>query len=215
MKLDYTNINNLKRLMKLDTPDDKGGAGGTDPDPEDKGGKGDEPKFTQEQVNGIVASEKKKNLAAAYKDLGFDNAEDAKAFIEKYKKKEEDEKDDLQKAQEEADKAKKDKTESDNQIAELQNKLDAISFGCDPKNVDDVVTLAKTRVNESTDFKAALEEVKKQFPAMFETSSNNGGTGHGGTPPRNHGGGDNKGIGERLAENVKKNTPSKNEYFKN
>lgn len=212
------NIDDLKRLRMLDA-DGGGGAGGSgDDDPDkkkDEGGSKDEPKFTQEQVNGIVASEKKKNLAAAYKDLGFEDAESAKAFIEKYKQKEEDEKDDLQKEKEAREKAEKEKASKDNEVALLQNKLTAIQKGCDPNSADDIVTLAMKRVNDDTNFEAALEEVKKQFPSMFEGSSDKGGTGHGGTPPRGRSKDDNKSLGERLAENVKKNSPSKNEFFKN
>ena len=48
-------------------PDDKGGnAGGAD------GGSNDKT-FTQEQVNSMIAAEKRKNLSSMYKGLGFEH----------------------------------------------------------------------------------------------------------------------------------------------
>ena len=87
----------MMKGMKL-SPDD-GGSGGGGGDPAgngDNGSGGAEDKtFTQEQVNSMIAAEKRKNLSSVYKGLGFDSEEAAKAFVDKYKGEEEKNKTDL------------------------------------------------------------------------------------------------------------------------
>ena len=211
-------MNLWDRLLNLRMLEGDGGAGGGsgdgDNNPPAGGNSDDGAKFTQEQVNGIIASEKRKNNAALLKDLGFENIEDAKSAIAEYNAAKDKQKDDTTKAQEKADQLQKEKDAESAKAIKLENKLTAINKGCDPKNADDVVTLAMAKVTDDVDFEAALEEVKKLYPAMFE-SSNNGSTGHGGNPPRGRmTSGDTEGIGKRLAEQRKKdNSTKKNSYF--
>lgn len=207
------------RLLNLRMLEGDGGSGGGSGDGDNNPPAGGDPntdtRFTQEQVNGIIASEKRKNNAALLKDLGFENLEDAKNAIAEYNAAKEKQKDDTTKAQEKAEQLQREKDAELAKATKLENKLTAINKGCDPKNADDVVTLAMAKVTDDVDFEAALEEVKKLYPAMFESSNNNGGTGHGGNPPRGRmTSGDTEGIGKRLAEQRKKdNSTKKNSYF--
>lgn len=218
----------FKMLMKMNTEGSGGGAGGAEPPAGGEGGNGgsggdgnsggsNDKTFTQEQVNSMIAAEKRKNLSSVYKGLGFESEEAAKQFVEKYKQEEEKNKSDLVKAQEEAKKAQEEKAAEAARAQDLQYKFDAIAEGCDTKSAEDVVVLAKAKMSDDKDFAAALKEVKEQYPAMFGQSAGGGGTGGGGTSPRGKlKVGDVSGMGKRLAEQRKQNnnTAKDNEYFK-
>ena len=204
--------------------DPNAAGGGTDPNAGGTGntggtgGGGDDKTFTQEQVNSMIAAEKRKNLSSVYKGLGFESEEAAKAFVEKYKGEEEKNKSDLVKAQERAAQFEAEKNAEAAKAQDLQYKFDAIAEGCDAQSAADVVVLAKAKMTDGKDFAAALKEVKTQYPAMFgqTDNGNGGGTGGGGTSPRSKlKSGDVSGIGKRLAEQRKQNNTTKDhDYFK-
>lgn len=226
MKFNYWD--SIRFLCKLDADGGNGGSssegaggtgeGGHSNDPNSTGGNNSSDKtFTQEQVNSMIAAEKRKNLSSMYKGLGFESEEDAKAFVEKYKQEEEKNKSDLVKAQEAAKKAEAEKKAEQSKAQDLQYKFDAMAEGCDAKSAEDVVVLAKAKMSDDKDFATALKEVKEQYPAMFgQDGSSGGGTGGGGTSPRKKlSSGDLTGMGKRLAEQRKQNNTAKsNEYFK-
>lgn len=213
-------VYDMMRGMKL-SPDDggSGGGGGNPAGNGDNGSGGAEDKtFTQEQVNSMIAAEKRKNLSSVYKGLGFDSEETAKAFVDKYKGEEEKNKTDLVKAQERASQLEAEKSAEAAKAQDLQYRFDAMAEGCDAKSAADVVVLAKAKMSDDKDFAAALKEVKEQYPAMFgqTDNGNGGGTGGGGTSPRQKlKSGDLSGIGKRLAEQRKQNNTTKDhDYFK-
>ena len=174
--------------------------------------------FTQDQVNSMIAAEKRKNTSSFFKNLGFESEDAAKAFVEKYKGEEEKNKTDLVKAQEAQKKAEAEKAAEAAKAQDLQYRFDAMAEGCDAKSAPDVVVLAKAKMSDDKDFATALKEVKEQYPAMFgQTEDNGGGTGGGGTSPRKRTkGGDLSGMGKRLAEQRKQNDKAakNSDYFK-
>lgn len=206
--------NRLNALMCMEEPDG-GGAGdpqvnitpANDP-PADK-------TFTQEQVNSMIATEKRNFQSKAYKSLGFDTEEDAKAFIEKYREQEENNKSELEKAQQRAATLEAEKKAEQLKAQTLENRFKAIKEGCPAESADDVVVLAMAKVSDTKDFETALKEIKDQYPAMFGKVEGNG-TGGGRTVARKKlQAGDTAGMGKRLAEAKKKNlAASSNEYFK-
>lgn len=210
----------FKNLMKLDADGSGGGTGsegGEDGSSGAEGSGGNNDKtFTQEQVNSMIAAEKRKNLSSVYKGLGFESEDAAKAFVEKYKGEEEKNKSDLVKAQEAQKKAEAEKAAEAAKAQDLQYRFDAMAEGCDAKSASDVVVLAKAKMSDDKDFAAALKEVKEQYPAMFGSEGTSGGTGGGGTSPRGKlKTGDLSGMGKRLAEQRKQNNTAKNnDYFK-
>lgn len=217
----------FKMLMKMDADGSGGGAGGTDPAAGDNGGNGgsdgdgnsggsNDKTFTQEQVNSMIAAEKRKNLSSVYKGLGFESEEAAKQFVEKYKQQEENNKSELVKEQEKNKQLEAEKKAEQSKAQDLQYKFDAMAEGCDAKAAEDVVVLAKAKMSDDKDFAAALKEVKEQYPTMFGQSESGGGTGSGGTSPRGKlKAGDVSGMGKRLAEQRKQNNTAKNnDYFK-
>ena len=168
--------------------------------------------FTQEQVNSFIANERKKATAGAFKEFGFESSEDAKTFIEKYRAQEENNKTELEKVQTELSTEKQALAEEHAKAQNLELKFEALNEGCVAQNADDVVTLAKAKMSDTVDFKAALAEVKRLYPAMFQAAPNSS-TGGGGNPPRHNGSEGLSGIGKRLAGNNK--TTKDNPYFNN
>lgn len=192
-----------------------GGDGGSDGDG-NSGGSNDKT-FTQEQVNSMIAAEKRKNLSSVYKGLGFESEEAAKQFVEKYKQQEENNKSELVKEQERNKQLEAEKKAEQSKAQDLQYRFDAMAEGCDAKAAEDVVVLVKAKMSDDKDFATALKEVKEQYPVMFgQTDNGGGGTGGGGTPPRRQlKAGELSGMGKRLAEQRKQdNTVKRNDFFK-
>lgn len=212
----FNTVNGWTRWKML-APDDgsNGSSDSSDTSNTDSSDGGQEKTFTQNQVNSMIAAEKRKNFSSVYKNLGFESEEAAKEFVEKYKDQEEQEKSDLVKEQEKTKQLAAEKAAEQAKAEDLQYRFDAIEEGCDAKSAADVVVLAKAKMSDDKDFATALKEVKEQYPAMFGHADNFG-TGGGGTSPRSKlKSGDLSGIGKRLAEQRKENNRVKNyDYFK-
>ena len=215
-------LGNDMTKWKLMAPDDGSGSGGGNAgDPAGNSGEGggdpaNDKTFTQDQVNSMLANEKRKHLASVYKGLGFESEDQAKEFVEKYRGQEEKNKTDLEKEQARTKQLEAEKRAEQMKAQDLQYKFDAMAEGCDAKAAGDVVVLAKAKMSDDKDFATALKEVKEQYPAMFNQTDSKGGTGSGGTSPRRKiGSGDLSGMGKRLAEARKQNNTAKNnDYFK-
>ena len=180
------------------------------------GAQGSEKTFTQDQVNSMIAADKRKTTSSIYKGLGFESEEQAKEFIEKYKQQEENNKSDLAKAQEKTKQLEAEKNAEATKAQDLQYKFDAMAAGCGAEAAGDVVVLAKAKMSDGKEFADALKEVKEQYPAMFGQTDNSGGnsTGGGGVSPRKKvTSGDISGIGKRLAEQRKKTSTTKDDAF--
>lgn len=174
--------------------------------------------FTQAELNRIAAQEKRQGMASVLKSLGFEKEEDAKAFVEQYRKAEEEKKDELQKAQESIDAEKKAKADAERKADLLDKKFKVVSAGVSADKADDVVTLALAKVTEDKDFDTVLEELKTAYPVFFETATADKGTGSGGTPPRaTNKSTTDSGIGKRLAEQRKTSSQAQKSgsYFNN
>lgn len=193
----------------------EGGAGGTG----GSGGTGGEgggtqtKTFTQEEVNRMLANEKRQGRQAALKALGLDpNDKDAekkaKAIL------------DTQKTQAEKDAEaltteKNARAEAEAKALAAERKLAVLTTGCKAEFVEEVFALASAKVNDSTDFEAALKAVKEKCPAFFEGDGTGGdpGTG-GGQGHRRQKQGEKPGArGAALAQSVISSNPTKNPYF--
>ena len=132
------------RGMKLSPGDGVSGGGGGNParNGDNVSGVAEDKPFTQEQVNSMIAAEKRKNLISVYKVPGFDSEEAAKAFVDKYKGEEEKNKTDLVKAQERASQLEAEKNAEASKAQDLQYRFDAMAEGCDAKSAADLVILA-------------------------------------------------------------------------
>lgn len=192
----------------------EGGAGGPGAGGGGTGGEGgtQTKTFTQEEVNRMLANEKRQGRQAALKALGLDpNDKDAekkaKAIL------------DTQKTQAEKDAEaltteKNARAEAEAKALAAERKLAVLTTGCKAEFVEEVFALASAKVNDSTDFEAALKSVKEKCPAFFESDGGGDpGTG-GGQGHRRQKQGEKPGArGAALAQSVISSNPTKNPYF--
>lgn len=171
--------------------------------------------FTQEDINRIAAKEKAEGRRALLKELGIEDTEDSRNAIKNYLAQQESQKSDLQKANERASKAEKAQADAEANALAIQRKYDALAAGAKADTIDDLMALASTKINDKTDFKSALEQVKKAYPVFFNESSQTGtvGTGRSTNPARNTNG-HQMSMGERLAKSRMGDTQAESPFFK-
>ena len=208
----------------------EGGAGGTgseggnggNPNPEDgAGGQGTGGKpgttFTQEDVNRLLKKERESAQKNLLKELGVEDAKSAKEGLAAYKKIVDKDKTDAQKAQEDLAAETKAKTEAEKRALLAEAKVEVLSAGCKPEYLDDVITLALTRVSDNKDLAAVVKEMKAdaKYGAFFgESGSGAGDHGTGGGSGYRKGGSGKAGeLGSRLGAQATNGT--KNPYFNN
>lgn len=190
---------------------------------DNKGSEGSSGKtFTQDQVSRMMTREKNQGRNAALRDLGID-PKDTKA-INMVKALIESQKTDEQKAaeQESENQSRVEEAEQRAQIAEA--KAEAMMLGVKPQFVDDVVTLALSKMTEDSDLKTIIGEFKTKYSVWFGESSEDEGkteskdkTGQKGTGSSVKSSdkekkGEEKGLGARLAAQRKSGT-KKSSYW--
>lgn len=170
--------------------------------------------YTQEQLNTMMANEKRTARQAILKELGFDIKDD-KSFKDTMKNIKATLDAGKTQAQLDAEAkvaAETAKAEAEAKAAKLEMKVAALAAGANPEYLDDIIVLAQSKVNETTTVEKVMEEFKTKYPAFFGENSGNSGTGRSTNPPRKQTAGA-EGLGQRLA---KANKPAaKSSYFKN
>lgn len=188
----------------------EGEAGGTE------GGQGGAaPKtFTQEQVNGMMAAEKRSGRLALLKELGYEVKDGTKAsdVIAQVKGILDSGKTQQQKDQEAREKAEGDLSAEQAKSKQLQAKIDAMMAGVKPDYVDDAIALLSPRVTDQKPLSKLLEESKEKYPNWFGEAEGSKGTGGSINPPRGKGT-NTEGLGKRLAQANK--PAAKSSFFKN
>ena len=194
-----------------------GGQGGTDGNQAGSGAAGSQgtgaKTFTQEDVNRMMANEKRTARSALLKELGYE-VKDGKitetvATIKGIL--------DQGKTQQQLDQEARTTAET-NLAAErsknsaLQARVDVMTAGVKPEFVADAIAMLLPQVTEQKPLSKLLEEYKTKYPAWYGESSGSGGTGNSTKNGRNTGG-TQSGLGKRLAESNK--SAAKSSYFKN
>lgn len=171
--------------------------------------------FSQADLNRIGAQEKANGKKSILKELGFEDEKSAKEAITKYNEWMASQKTEAEKQQEKLNAATQAQTAAEARAVLAENKLEIMKAGGIAASVDDIMAMISVRVNDKTDFKAALEDVKKAYPAFFGASDGSGDSGTGGSLNRqtNNKGKPAEDIGSRLAKNKLKNNATKNPYF--
>lgn len=160
--------------------------------------------YTQEQINTMMANEKRTARQALLKSLGIELKEG-----EKYE-------DAIRRVKGTLDaeaktKAEGERDEANKKVSALETKVAALSAGVKPESLDDVITLAQAQVLAGKTLEDALKELKEKYPVLFGESDKSNGTGNSTNPPRK--GANTEGLGQRLAKNSKHSV--KSTYFKN
>lgn len=124
--------------------------------------------FTQEQVTKMMTREKNQGRNAAYKELGIDPKDSKmvkmfKAFVDSQKT-------DDQKAAEKESENQAQLTEANQRALVAEAKVEAMMLGVKPQHVDDIVTLALSKMTEDSDMKTIIGEFKTKYPVWFGES---------------------------------------------
>ena len=120
--------------------------------------------FTQEDVNSLVAKEAKKAQEKLLKQLGVEDFNNAKDGLSKFKEWQESQKTEAQK---QADRLKDLETNfstASDENATLKAQISAMKAGVLAESVEDVVTLAKTMVNDDLNMDAAIAKIVEKYP---------------------------------------------------
>lgn len=187
-------------------------AEGEENEEEDESGK-DEKKFSQKEVDAIVAKQKAKASRGKVKpeDFGFKTAKEMQEFIEGQKKKADEDKSEADKKLEQAiedakNEAKEEVTNKANQrLIKAEFKLAAIRHGIKEEALEDAFVLAQrlddweVEVDEDKDVVTGLtkeffDTLKKQKPFLVAEKEGKGKRGDAGAGARGDKGGDGAGL---------------------
>lgn len=170
--------------------------------------------FTQEEVNRMLANEKRQGRNSVLKDLGIDpEAKDgvkaAKAVLDSHKTQKQLD-DEALTAEKEA------RSEAEKKATAAERKYTLLTSGCKKEFVEEVMALASAKVNDTTDFEAAVKAVKEKCPSFFEEDEGGDkGTGGGQGHKRQNNKAKPGEFGTRLAQGIVSSNPKENPYFNN
>ena len=148
--------------------DDASGKSGDDKSNGNEKKEAKEKTFTQEQVNRMMTREKNQGRNSVYKELGIDPKDTksiamVKAMLDSQKT---DEERDAEKRSENESKI----TEAEQRAVFAEAKAEAMVLGVKTQYVDDVVTLALSKMTEDSDLKTIIGEFKTKYPVWFGES---------------------------------------------
>lgn len=175
--------------------------------------------FTQEDVNRLLKNEKESAKKALLKELGVEDAKSAKEGLAKYKEILDKDKTAAEKTGENLAAETKAKQEAEKRALLAEAKVEVLSAGCKPDYLDDVITLAMTKVSDDKDLAAVVKEMKEgsrysAFFGEFDGGSGDKGTGGGSGFKKKQEPDKKGGLGSRLGAQATTNN-SKNPYFNN
>ena len=213
-------MNNERKLIRLNLQYFGDGDGG-DPQPVTEPQNTTEPKnlektYSQEQINSMMANEKRTARQALLKELGYD-IKDEKSFkptLEAIKKTLDSTKSQAQIDAEAKANAENARLVAETKVATLEAKVAALSSGVNPESLEDVMAIAQAYVTEDKPIDKVLADLKVKYPIFFTVNSSttpNSGTGKPMNPGKKSGGTEN--LGQRLAKTTK--ATAKSSYFKN
>lgn len=167
--------------------------------------------FTQEEVNTMMAAEKRQGKNSVLKELGL-NPEDKDA-LKNLKTLLDSQKTDTQRLTDNLKAETEAKSAAEARALIAERKLMVLTSGCLPDFVEEVTALATAKTSDAVPFEMALKQVKEKCAAFFGEQGNGGsGTGQGQGHKRIPGNGGAGGLGARLAQSIV-NQNQKNPYF--
>ena len=186
-----------------------------DPNNQNKGNSSSDKHYSQQELNNLLANEKRTARNALLKELGFDIKDDKsyKDTVSNIKKTL-----DAGKTQQQLDKEAKEaaeaaRGEAEGKVADLELQVAALKLGVNPEYLDDIIALARPKIDESHPLDKVMEELKKRYPDSFETGSSDKGTGNPANPKRPNSKDKPGSYGQGLAKANGKPS-AKSSYFK-
>lgn len=171
--------------------------------------------YTQEQLNTMLANEKRTARRALLKELGFELKDDKeyKAALAGIKRTLDSSKTQEQLAEEARTAAETARQEAEKRAEALELRVTGLKAGVKPDCLEDAIAIVATKVSEDKTAEAAFAELKQKYPSLYVdgSSSGSGGTGNPNNPARKNGNGS-EGLGKRLASYHK--PAAKSNYFK-
>lgn len=122
--------------------------------------------FTQEQVKALLSKEKKQGRRAVLRELGLD-PEDSES-VTKAKKTLENSKTDAEKANDTIKLMTDSKNAAEQRAIIAERKLALINSDCKKEFIDEVATLVASKMDDDTDFNAAIAIVKRSVLPSFK-----------------------------------------------
>lgn len=171
--------------------------------------------FTQEQLNALLASEKRDGKKSMLKSLGFESEEDAKKQLAEFKVYRDNQKTAEQRYSDDM-KAEQAKTaEALDKALNAEIKLSIVTAGGSAETAAEIAILVKSKMREDEKLTAdeAVKQVKEKLPQLFSgADAGNGSTGsragHVNIPSKSN-------YGKSLAERrVSQSAGMTNPYFK-
>lgn len=120
--------------------------------------------FTQEDVNKIAAREAKKAQEKILKQLGVTDFESAREGLKKLKQMQEESMTETEKLQKQNEQLLNENNEYKEKVENLQAQLVALKENVNPESLEDVIALAKVKVNEDVTIEDAIKEVINKYP---------------------------------------------------
>lgn len=168
--------------------------------------------YTQQQLNSMMANEKRTARNALLKELGFEVGDDQsyQTTVANIKKTLDAGKTQQQLDQEAKAKAEGEAKEANARAALAEMKVSALTAGVKPDRLDDMIILAQAKIAQGQKADQAFTDLKKNYPDAFGVESSGGTGSH--VNPANKTGNDGENRGTRLAKQNK--TSVKSSYFK-
>lgn len=174
--------------------------------------------FTQQQVNDMMAKEKKQGKQAMLNALGFKSEQEAKDSINLLKALQESQKSEEQKQEEAKKAALEDKEKAEQRAILAESKLTCIENGVNKESVEDVLTIAMSKVSDDKTLESVIADMKKEkrYTSFFVDENEGGSNGTGTTPSHSSSKKQNEDdYGKKLAEryNAKQSGDTKSKFF--
>lgn len=175
---------------------------------------GTEKTFTQADVNRMMAAEKESGRKSILKELGITDVATAKEGLQKYQEYLNNQKSELQKAQENQTQLQNNYDKAIQEANHMKNCMAAIKLGANPDSVEELTVLIASKVTEEKNFETVLSEIKNNsvYAGFFKSTST--GTGQGGLKSNPAEDKKEPSLAESLAKKSVAYREQKSKYFK-
>lgn len=174
--------------------------------------------FTQEEVNRMMAKEKREGKLSVLKELGVEDVKNAKEGLKKYQEYLNAQKTEAQRAQEEAQRLAEEKAELEKKALMAGIQVSALKSGIKADFLDDAIILAQNKKTDNTTYEDIFNELKQTYPNFAGTATTPApkGTGNMPKPTAGQQQATADDYGKRLAEArlAQKTVTNKGNYFK-
>lgn len=174
--------------------------------------------FTQEEVNRMMAKEKREGKLSVLKELGVEDVKNAKEGLKKYQEYLDAQKTEAQRAQEEAQRLAEEKAELEKKALMADIQVSALKSGIKADFLDDAIILAQSKKTDNTTYEDIFNKLKQTYPNFAGTATTPApkGTGNMPKPTAGQQQATADDYGKRLAEArlAQKTVTNKGNYFK-